>query len=132
MRQHLKPFFSLLILTALLILPYFVFAQEVSSEGVGMLERLNAVAGGGGYATGESGGGLMGAVGLIIQAALGLLGAIFIILMVLAGYGWMTASGNEQKVDKAVTKIKQAIIGLIITLSSWAVWNFIFNNFISK
>lgn len=96
-----------------------------------MLERLNAVAGTGGYNTGE-GGNLMAAIGLIIQAALGLLGAIFIILMVLAGYSWMTASGNEQKVDKAVTKIKQAIIGLIITLSSWAVWNFIFNNFIRK
>lgn len=131
MRKHLNLIFSLLILTSVLVLPFFVFAQSATTDSDSMLGRLETVAGGGGYNTGETGG-LMIVVGTIIQAALGLLGAIFIILVVIAGYGWMTAAGNEEKIKKAVTKIKQAIIGLVITLSSWAIWSFIFNNFIKK
>lgn len=131
MRKHLKGFSSLITLTALLILPYFVFAQTVTAPPAGspMLNKLNQVAGLGGYATGESSS-LMVVVGTIIQAALGLLGAIFIIIMVIAGYSWMTASGNEQKVEKALSSIKRAIIGLVITLSSWAIWTFIFERLI--
>ncbi len=126
MHKHIKGISSLLILTGLLILPYFVFAQTSTSSS--MLGTLTAVAGTGGYAT--SGTSLMGVVGTIIQAALGLLGAIFIIIMIIAGYNWLTAAGNETKVEKALSTIKQAIIGLIITLSSWAIWTFIFNRLI--
>jgi hypothetical protein len=155
MHKHLKPIYSLLVLTALLILPYLVFAQNADPtnfNGQGdpnfnssqsdpittnvnsnsMLGRLNAVAGNGGYSISQANGGLMGVVGVVIQAALGLLGAIFIIIMIMAGYNWMTASGNEQKVEKAQAKIRQAIIGLIITISSWAIWTFILNSFILK
>lgn len=117
---------------SLLVLPYFVFGQNSGTE-EGMLDRLNAVADTGGYVTGggESGG-LAYVIGLIIQVVLGLLGAIFIILMVYAGYTWMTAAGNEPKIDKAKDMIQTAIIGLVIVLSSWAIWTFIFTSFISK
>ena len=115
---------------AILVLPYFVFVQTSEAE-EGMLNRLNTVAQTGGYVTGE-GSSLPYVVGLIIQVVLGLLGAIFVILMVYAGYTWMTAAGNEPKIDKAKDMIQTAIIGLVITLSSWAIWTFIFNNFINK
>ncbi len=129
MRKHLKSISSLLILTTLLILPYFVFAQNGTSDN-SMLGKLKTVASAG-YNT-DTGPGLMIVVGTIIQAALGLLGAIFIIIMVIAGYKWMTASGNEQSVEKAQSMIKRAIIGLIVTLSSWAIWTFIFVYFINR
>ena len=133
MRKHLNALFSLFILTALLILPYFVFAQtQTPEQGSPMLQKLNLVAQNGGYDVNNGDLKLMTIVGTIIQAALGLLGAIFIIIMVIAGYNWMMASGNEQKVEKAQSMIKRAIIGLIVTLSSWAIWTFIFNFFISK
>lgn len=133
MRKHLKIILSLLSLTAILIVPYLVFAQvSGASEGdVGMLKRLETVAGTGGYVVGESSN-LTAVVGTIIQSVLSLLGAIFVILMVYAGYTWMMASGNESKVEKAQGIIKTSIIGLIITLSSWAIWSLIFNNFIIK
>jgi hypothetical protein len=130
MRKHLKPISSLLVLTSLLILPYLVFAQTATQE-TSMLGRLNKVAKEGGYAEATSTS-LMTIVGLIVQAALGLLGAIFIIIMIIAGYNWMMASGNEQRVEKAQSMIKRAIIGLIITLSSWAIWAFILKYFISQ
>jgi len=129
MRKHLKSISSLLTLTTLLILPYFVFAQNETADNP-MLSKLKVVAGAG-YNTSPDQG-LMTVVGIIIQAALGLLGAIFIIIMVIAGYKWMTASGNEQNVEKAQSMIKRAIIGLIITLSSWAIWTFIFVYFINR
>ena len=133
MRKHFQIISSLLFLTVILILPYFVFAQDVatSSENSSMLDKLSSVAGNGGYNTGANGG-LMVVIGTIIQAVLSLLGAIFIILMIYAGIVWMTASGNESKVEKAQGMIKTAVIGLIITLSSWAIWSFIFTNFIAK
>ncbi len=133
MRKHLNPILSLLCLTILLVIPYFVFAQSGGGliNGSSTLDTLNKVAGNGGYAIGEEFN-LMAAVGVVIQGALSLLGAIFIIIMVIAGYRWMTASGNEQAVSKATDMIKRAIIGLIITLSSWAIWSFILNSFILK
>ncbi len=129
MQKHFRPIFSLLVLTALLILPYFVFAQTTDDNS--MLGKLQLVASKGGYVTSDAPT-LMLVVGTIIQGVLGLLGAIFIIIMVIAGYTWMTASGNEQKVEKAQSMIKRAIIGLVITLSSFAIWTFIFENLIIK
>lgn len=130
MKKHFKTVSSLLIMIVILVLPYFVFGQSAGTED-GMLGRLNTVAQTGGYVTGGESE-LAYTIGLIIQVVLGLLGAIFIILMVYAGYTWMTAAGNEPKIDKAKDMIQTAIIGLVIVLSSWAIWTFIFTNFISK
>jgi hypothetical protein len=65
-------------------------------------------------------------VAVVIKAFLGLLGVIFIFLIVLAGYNWMTAAGDEQKVEKAKDEIKRAIIGLIIVTSAYAISYFVF------
>lgn len=68
--------------------------------------------------------------GKIINGVLGILGVIFILLMLYAGYNWMTAAGQEQKVEKAKDTILRAIIGLLITISSYAIWNFILTKII--
>jgi len=57
-----------------------------------------------------------------------LLGIIFIILMIYAGYNWMTAQGEEEKVTKAKTTIQRAIIGLIIVVSAYAITAFVFKS----
>jgi ABC-type nickel/cobalt efflux system permease component RcnA len=69
---------------------------------------------------------------MVVGAALSLLGVIFVVLMVLAGYNWMTASGNEQKVDEAKSTLKRAIIGLVIVLGAWSIWRFILENLIDR
>ena len=65
-------------------------------------------------------------IAILIKTFLGLLGIIFIVLVVWAGYNWMTAGGNEDKVSKAKTTLTRAIIGLIITVSAYAITYFVF------
>ena len=65
-------------------------------------------------------------IGTAVSAFLALLGMIFLVLMLYAGYHWMTARGEEEKVEKAKDTITRAIIGLIIVVGAYAIWAFIF------
>lgn len=60
-------------------------------------------------------------VAQIIQVFLSLLGIIFVVLMILGGYNWMTAQGDESKVEKAKSTIQKAVIGLIIIVASYSI-----------
>ena len=42
------------------------------------------------------------------------------------GYNWMTAAGEEEKVRKAKDTIWRAVIGLTITIGSYAIWAWIY------
>ena len=68
-------------------------------------------------------------VGTVINAALSLIGLIFLVLMVYAGFMWMTAQGDESKVDKSKDIIRASIIGLVITISAYAITFFVTNKF---
>lgn len=70
--------------------------------------------------------------GPIILQILSLVGVLFIILMIYAGILWMTAKGDEKKVEKATSIIKQAIIGIIIVLAAYAITYFIMANFFQR
>ena len=64
-------------------------------------------------------------VATIIKVFLGLLGTIFLILVFMGGYWLITARGEEEKIKKAQSTIKRAVIGLIIILLSYAIVNFV-------
>jgi uncharacterized membrane protein YjgN (DUF898 family) len=57
----------------------------------------------------------------IIQIVLGFLAIIFLVLIVFAGFRYMTAAGNEDQTKKAVAQIRDAAIGLFIVLASWTI-----------
>ncbi|MFA5070291.1 MAG: hypothetical protein WC528_03335 [Patescibacteria group bacterium] len=63
----------------------------------------------------------------ILQWILGLLGLIAVVILVIAGFMWMTAAGNEDKIDKAKKMISGAVIGIIIILLAWAIIIFVVN-----
>ena len=67
-------------------------------------------------------------VAMVIKAFLALLGVIFVILLIVAGFNWMTAAGDEEKINKAKDTIKAAVIGLIIIAASYSITYFIFEN----
>ena len=62
--------------------------------------------------------------GGIIKIFLSILAVIFIILMLYAGYLWMTARGNEEQVTKAKELITSAVIGLVIVIAAYAITYF--------
>ena len=64
----------------------------------------------------------------IIQIALGFLGVIFLVLIVYAGFLWMTAAGNEEKVKKSKDIMIAAVIGVTIVLAAYAITFFVINN----
>ncbi|MFH1789901.1 MAG: hypothetical protein ABH832_02425 [bacterium] len=61
----------------------------------------------------------------IVRYLLGLLGIVLVVIIMYAGYIWMTAGGNEERVTSAKAWLKGAIIGLIIILSSFAITSWI-------
>ncbi len=61
----------------------------------------------------------------IIQTILNLLGILFLILMIISGYQWMTAGGNEEIIGKAKKRIINSVIGIAIVILSYVISYFI-------
>ncbi len=64
-------------------------------------------------------------VGGIINVFLGILGIVFLVLAIYAGYKWMTAQGEEKAVTDAKTTLTNSIIGLIIIAGAYAISDFV-------
>jgi len=59
-------------------------------------------------------------VSTVLTMVLGLMGAIFLVLAIYAGYNWMMARGNEEMVEKSKKTLANAIIGIIVVLAAYA------------
>ena len=66
-------------------------------------------------------------VGRIINGFLGLIGTFFVVLIIYAGFLYMTAQGNEEQIGKAKKMILNAVIGLAIVMSAYAIARFVVN-----
>lgn len=67
-------------------------------------------------------------VASIINVALSLLGIVAVVIILAGGFMWMTAAGNEEKLEKAKQLIFGGIIGLAIILSAYAIARFVINS----
>ncbi len=67
--------------------------------------------------------------GTAIKTALGLVGIVFLILMVYAGYIWMIARGDESKSEKAKSTIINSVIGIVIVVAAYAITSFLVTAF---
>ena len=68
---------------------------------------------------------LTGVIGKIISVVLGLLGIILLVLIIYAGWLWMSAGGDSKQVDKAKDYIKNAVIGLVLILMAYVITGFV-------
>ena len=65
-----------------------------------------------------------------INILLGLLGVIAIVIILLGGFKWMTASGNDDKVSEAKRLLGAGVIGLLIVLSAYALSIYIMRSYL--
>jgi hypothetical protein len=121
--KKINRIFFLFILLLVLIAPYFVFAQTMRSQ----LDMLGSEAK---YDISDGQNKIGVIAGTAVSALFALLGIIFTGLMLYAGYNWMTAAGDEGKTTTAKDTIRRAIIGLVITAGSWAIWEFVARAFL--
>lgn len=66
-------------------------------------------------------------VAQLINVVLTLLGIVAVVIVLLGGFKWMTAAGNEDKVSEAKKLLGAGVIGLVIILSAWGISRFILN-----
>lgn len=64
----------------------------------------------------------------ILAPAFGLMGIIFFVLVVYAGFLWMTSGGNTDQVAKAKRILVSVIVGTVIALGAFALTTFIFQS----
>ncbi len=68
---------------------------------------------------GQGVGGLDYQAGSIINSVLSLVGLIFLIVVIYAGFQWQTAGGNEEKAQASLKMFISAILGLVIVLGAY-------------
>jgi hypothetical protein len=70
-------------------------------------------------------------VGSIINAGLGFLGVVAVVIILMGGFKYMTSGGDEGKTKKARDYIIAGIIGLAIILSAYAVTSFVMSRLLT-
>jgi TRAP-type C4-dicarboxylate transport system permease small subunit len=61
----------------------------------------------------------------IINTLLGIVGALAVVLIIYAGFLWMTSAGNEEKISTAKKLLAGSVIGLLIIFSAYAIALFV-------
>ena len=64
-------------------------------------------------------------IGSIINAALGIIGSIALIIFIYGGFVWLTSGGNAQKVTQGQHILMWAAIGLVVIFLSYALVKFV-------
>lgn len=91
------------------------FAGEVGKQ-------FNAVSGGAGFTGTPEDPRLI--VAKTIRTSLSLLGMVFVIIIIYAGYLWMTAGGNDEQVGSAKKWMTRSVIGLVVILTAYSITHF--------
>jgi len=113
-------------IAAATVLPTVTFAQSnLTGNDLG----LNAIGGSGGIKLG--GGDVRTTAARSINVALGFLGIIAVVIVLIGGFKYMVSGGNEEKTSEAKNMIVAGIIGLAIILSAWAITTFVISSLLS-
>lgn len=100
-----------------ILMPAATFAQDLTTNdlGVDVIEEDIKLGGGDVRQTAAR----------LINVALGFLGIIAVVIVLIGGFKYMVSGGNEDKTAEARRLILSGIIGLAIILSAWAITGFV-------
>ncbi|MGB0756999.1 MAG: Ig-like domain-containing protein [Patescibacteria group bacterium] len=104
----------------LAIVPFFVFGQQADFG----TDYLTGV----GLGTQD----IRQTVINIIRVVYGILGVLTLILIVYAGYTWMTSGGRPEAINRAKKIIINAVIGLLILILAAAITEFVFSQLVGR
>lgn len=71
-------------------------------------------------------------INVIINAIIGVLGLVCVVIMIIGGVQYMTSSGDAGKVKKAKDTILYGLIGLVICVLAFAIVNFVLANILGQ
>lgn len=124
MKKYFKLFFLSVCLSFTILFFSFGFSQQALALPAETLDFQNKV--------GESAGfdvkttkNIPALIYQIMKAGMGLLGVIFMILMIYSGVRWMTAGGRTEVIDQAQSNIRNSIIGLALVLGAYSLSIFV-------
>ena len=114
------------LLMGVLVMPSFVFATDNPFSVA--KNQVNTVQNSAGVEDSKS---LPEMIGSIINIVLSFVGILLLAFTLYAGFLWMTAGGETKNVEKAQTMLKNAIIGLLIVIASFAISNYVLQSLLN-
>lgn len=99
----------------------------VSAQAIGKITAGLTAAGGTVYGQGPD---IPTIVANLISIALTFVGVLLLCYLLYAGFLWMTAGGDSKKTTEAKEIIKNAIIGLIIVFSAYAIASYVLSKLV--
>jgi hypothetical protein len=124
--MKLKQMFA--VMAALSMLAPAVVMAQVSPCGPGDTDPLCIKAG---AATGLGNKDIRVTIASIIKTAMGLLGIVAVVIILIGGFKWMTAGGSEDGAAEAKKWIFSGVIGLAIILSAYALATYVINSLVA-
>lgn len=74
---------------------------------------------------------LVGNVTAVLNAVIGILGLVCVVVMIIGGINYMTSAGDAGKVKKGKDTILYGLIGLVICVLAFALVNWVIKSVIS-
>ena len=68
----------------------------------------------------------------IINAVIGVLGSVAVVVIIMGGITYMTSSGDAGKVKKAKDTILYGVIGLVVVALAFAIVNFVIKGILQQ
>jgi amino acid transporter len=133
MKNTKKKVLSAIILLTFLVLPTILITQTNTAIASSLWDAQVGIEDVGQQAYGESDSpqDIRITAMKIVNVVLQFLSVIFLVLILISGYQWMTAGGNEEQVTKAKKNLSNAVIGLVIILASWSIAYFILRRMVA-
>jgi hypothetical protein len=119
----MKSIFIAIASISLLFLPNLVFAQSVTDTNSAPVFHTPGEYG---YVNPLGTTNITTIINRVIRTALGFVGALFLAMFIYGGAVWMTAQGDEKRVQTAKTTIRNSVIGMLIIAFSYGIISIIF------
>ena len=119
MKKTLLMLVVIVALLSLVVLPSLALASDINT-GIGFASE-----------TGLGSTDIRTTISRIINVAMGLLGIVAVLIILLGGFKWMTAGGADEKIKEARKLIMSGIIGLVIILAAYAIATFVVGSIVN-